>query len=279
MITNKLKGISHIYYLNLDCRVDRRDYMESQFDTWEIKDYTRISASPYQLHNFDEWKHKVILNDVYQSKKSKHHIIEMGVALSYYDMILMWLKETSDKYLLLMDDDSDLSWADYWHFDWEYLMNQLPFDWDCIQLSVENDRVFPCYLHPTHTNHCGGVTLVNREYVEKLIRILTTDGRANFSQKISNYKWGKSLDQPNFTADYWQPHCGRGYALPLFAINHNIGSFSSNIIRKDRPDAVFSLKAQNLWWKKLRDRYTLEDFFYFGKPNDLILTPQNISKL
>ena len=45
MITNKLKGISHIYYLNLDCRVDRRDYMESQFDTWEIKDYTRIKLN------------------------------------------------------------------------------------------------------------------------------------------------------------------------------------------------------------------------------------------
>jgi hypothetical protein len=30
-LNNKLKGIPHIYYLNLDNRVDRKEYMENQF--------------------------------------------------------------------------------------------------------------------------------------------------------------------------------------------------------------------------------------------------------
>lgn len=276
----KLKGLPTIYYLNLDEREDRRHYFENQCEKFKISNYKRISASSYQLHNFSEWKHKLILNDVYQSKKLKHHIIEMAISLSYYEIILTWLKETSDKYLILMDDDLDFSWIDYWHFDWEYLMNKIPFDWDCIQLSFENDKVFPCFLHPIHSYHDGGATLINREYAEKLIRILTTDNKANFSQNISNYKWGKLSEQPNFSVDYYMSHCGRGYALPLLAINNNVGgSFVHNIIRKDRPDLEFSLKAQDLWWKKFRDDYSLEDFFYFGKTNDFVISPKNISVL
>jgi len=277
---NKLKGLPTIYYLNLDERDDRKIYMENQFDRFKISKYERISTSSYQLHNFDEWKHRLILNDVYQAKSPKHHIIEIAISLTYYDIILSWFKNTSEQYLLLFEDDYNLNFVDDWHFDWEYLMNQLPFDWDCIQLSFENDKIFPCFLHPIHSNHGTGAMLLNRPYVEKLIRILTTDNKVNFTQNIRNYKWAKLLHQPNFTVDYYLSHCGRGYALPLIAINPNDGgSFSFRAVRKDRPDLSFSLRAQELWWKKLRDKYSLEDFFYFGKPNDLILTPKNINLL
>ena len=41
---HKLKGLPPIYYLNLDEHSERRKYMEDQFEYWEIKNYTRISA-------------------------------------------------------------------------------------------------------------------------------------------------------------------------------------------------------------------------------------------
>ena len=40
----KLEGLPHIYWLNLDSDVDRRQYMESQFEYWEITNHTRISG-------------------------------------------------------------------------------------------------------------------------------------------------------------------------------------------------------------------------------------------
>ena len=42
--THKLKGLPPIYYLNLDEQPERKDYMEDQFEYWEIENYTRISA-------------------------------------------------------------------------------------------------------------------------------------------------------------------------------------------------------------------------------------------
>ena len=40
----KLNNFGPVYYLNLDGQPERKEYMESQFDYWEVKDYTRISA-------------------------------------------------------------------------------------------------------------------------------------------------------------------------------------------------------------------------------------------
>ena len=40
----KLKSIPRIYWLNLDSDTHRREYMEKQFNYWEIENHTRISG-------------------------------------------------------------------------------------------------------------------------------------------------------------------------------------------------------------------------------------------
>ena len=40
----KLKGFPPVYWINLDDKVDRAEYMEEQFKYWEIENHTRISG-------------------------------------------------------------------------------------------------------------------------------------------------------------------------------------------------------------------------------------------
>ena len=40
----KLQGMPHIYWLNLDADVQRREYMETQFEYWEMENHTRIAG-------------------------------------------------------------------------------------------------------------------------------------------------------------------------------------------------------------------------------------------
>ena len=40
----KLKNLPHIYWLNLDADVARRNWMEEQFKYWEIENHTRIAG-------------------------------------------------------------------------------------------------------------------------------------------------------------------------------------------------------------------------------------------
>lgn len=40
----KTSNIGPIYYINLDDQPERREFMENQFNHWEIENYTRVSA-------------------------------------------------------------------------------------------------------------------------------------------------------------------------------------------------------------------------------------------
>ena len=272
-LKNKLKGLPSIYLLTLDERPDRQEYTETQYDHWGIKNYTKVSGSKYQASNYDEWKDLVILNSFDDYKRKNHHLIEISISLTYLLTIKNWLETTNDQYMILMEDDYDLSFIEYWHFDWNYLMNNIPHDWDCIQMSFENGNIYPCYLHPIISGHGTGGSLINRRYAEKLISLYYKDGKFDFSKKICNSKF---LGNSNITMDYISGHSGKTYCIPLFDVNPRIGSYAKNILRSDRDDLLFSYKACKKWWTKLRDVYTLEEFFTYGKWNDKAITSKNL---
>lgn len=276
-LKNKLKGLPPIIVLTVDERPDRQEYTENQYDYWGISNYKKVSGSKYQFSTYEDWKDLVILNPIDEDYNRKnHHIQEIAITLSHLINIKTWLETTNDPYVIIMEDDYDLSFIKYWHFDWTYLMNNIPYDWDCIQMSFENSHIVPCYLHPILSGHGTGASLINRPYAEKLIRLLYVDGKFNLSRKIGTWKWSKKgLGMPNFTTDYFLGHSGKTYCLPLIAINPDIGSYPQNILRQDsRPDMIFVRKAYKKWWTKLRDEYTLEEFFTYGKPNDRVITPR-----
>jgi hypothetical protein len=279
-LKNKLKGLPPILLVHLDERKDRLEYAETQYDYWGIKNYTKVSASKYQLSTYNEWKDLVILNSFDDYKRKNHHITEISMTLFHLMNIKNWLETSKDPYVIIMEDDYDLDLIKYWHFDWEYLMNNIPYDWDCIQFSFENERLIPCFLHPILSGHGTGASLINRRYAEKIIFLHYKEGKFDLSQKINNCKWSphgmqyyKGLGMPNFTIDYFLGHNGKTYCLPLITVNNQFGSYSKNIIRKnERADLEFSRKAYKKWWTTVRDEYSLEDFFTYGKPNDRVIT-------
>jgi hypothetical protein len=282
-ITDKLRGMPTVYYCNLDSRPDKKEYMESQFDFWEIN-YKRISSSKYTPKNYNDWKELVILNphwnyledyfpNDYGEVKYQRHLVDVCFALTQIETIKGWLESTNEKYMILMEDDHDLSMFEYMHFDWEYLMNNLPYDWDVIQFEVTNGIGIPCFLHPTMDKSWTGPLLINREYAKKIIRLhYTADNRFNLYQKISSYKWTKTASNPSLVPDYIISKNGKGYSIPLIYLNPDLGSYEINLMRKDLHEFYQHIKElYHKWWKILRDNYTLEEFFTHGKPNDLIL--------
>ena len=72
-MSDKLKGIPSIYYLNLDSEVDRRGYMEKQFDKWNLTNVKRFSGSKYLVDDYDNWKD--ILHFPQLINKRQHRLI------------------------------------------------------------------------------------------------------------------------------------------------------------------------------------------------------------
>ena len=258
-MSNKLTGIPPIYYLNLDEEDQRKSLMEFQFDKWEIGNFKRFSASNFDKRNFDEWKHLLFKPEVY--KKSSYK--KIAVNISTLEMVRYWLENTNEKYLILFEDDYDLNLIKYWHFDWEYLMNNIPYDWDCIQLGFESNHYISFFLHPKTTHSYYGPVLINRHFGEKLLNIHSVNGKYFFLRKYGKHPY--STEYRCLSIDNFFANVGKSYQIPLITQNTSL----------DRNPKYHHIVCRDLyywWWMTKSSEYSLEEFFTYGKSNDPEMT-------
>jgi hypothetical protein len=258
-MSNKLIGIPSIYYLNLDKSIDRKNHIESQFDKWGITNFKRFSGSKYVPENFEEWKDLLIKPEIYKEGSYKR----ICISISTFEMIKYWLENTNEKYLILFEDDYDLDLIKYWHFDWKYLMNNIPYDWDCIQLGFESNHYISFFLHPKTTHSYYGPVLINRHFGEKLLKINSIDGKYFFLRKYG--KNPMSLKYRCLSIDDFFVNSGRSYQIPLITQKPML----------DKTPKYHHIVCRDLyywWWMTKRDSYSLEEFFTYGKQNDFEMT-------
>ena len=275
-LEHKTDGMPKVYLLNLKEREDRLEIMKTQFEKYKIN-YEVFNASKYTPRNLSEWESKVTHG--FDARKCPAYItIYMAMVLSWFEIIEDWLNNTNDPYMIFMEDDCVLETIDHWHFDWNYLMNNIPYDWDLIQFSFENDRIYPCYLHPTLATSGMGCWMINRPYAHKLLRLHKKENKLNISRKdyamsssfMDSYNCSGGLEKfPFLQLDYIIMKNGRNYTLPLFYMSPDLGR---SHIKTSKQHPIFELtkEACLLWWTEKRDEYSLEDFFTYGKSNDLV---------
>ena len=106
--------LPHIYYTNVTNKTERRQYMESQFQTLGLK-YTRLQMEHFPKDGtlFKWYLDNLIGN--YPDNCSQW-INWYGSLL--FDFFEEWIDSTNDEYMILMEDDYDLSLVSRWHFEW-----------------------------------------------------------------------------------------------------------------------------------------------------------------
>jgi len=261
-LKNKLNNLPHIYYVNLDNRVDRKEYMENQFDWWKVKNFTRVSSSKYLASQSDEWADKVISGNV---KNLPAYAV--GNAITHFELLKDWLATTNDPYVILMEDDYDMNLIEYWQFDWDYLMTKLPYDWDCIQLGFETKHFIPFFLHPKLRHSYFGPIMITRDYAEKLLRLHCVGEKYCLDKFVSDYTFRYS----SVTVDYFMGHTGKTYSIPLITTNIESGSTEKNVM-VPRDHHTKSRSAYYYWWMSQSKNFTLDEFFTYGKENDHKMT-------
>lgn len=257
-LNNKLEGIPKIYYLNYDHHSNRNDYMVDNFNNFGIKNYQRISTSKYTEKNINEWKN--LLFDIENYKLS---INTAGYSINVIEFLKNWLETTDEQYLILVKDTVDFGIIPYWNFDWSYLMEKIPYDWDCIQMGFENIQCIPFYLHPIMPAHNFGPSLINRFYAKKIVRLHYQDEKFKLTNYIANLNFGGHSG----TVDYFIGHNGKTYSLPLFA--NKCQFFSRDTKKYDLIRACS--RAYYDWWRHESKKFNLNEFFTYGKPNDLAM--------
>ena len=116
--------------------------------------------------------------------------------------------------------------------------------------------------------------MINRYYAEKLIRLYIKNNKFiidNEANDIRHLKKGHARG----TSDYSICENGRIYCIPLIPQNPKFLSYESFYSHNCDQDFLHVHKSYELyyhWWKNEHHKFTLEDFFTYGKPNDWEMT-------
>jgi len=269
-LENKLKNLPMIYYINLDHRIDRKESMESQFNYWGITNYHRVPASKYHISKYDEWKDVVVEEEILEC------LSLMSVALNNIETIVNWYDTHPSETCIIMEDDLSLDNIKYWNFDWTYFENNLPENWDCVQLyyctTYQPDGLsVPMFLHKRYDSGSAAAYLINRSYAKRLKDILYRDGkyRLTFSDNSFHRKHSKRhIIQDDVLFDL-----GITYSIPLFNLNVDfvVGDDQQNNYKMFPIDVICSKLIED-WWRNHHHKFSLEDFFTYGKPHDHKMT-------
>ena len=240
----KAKNFPRVYYINLDDHTDRRQYMEDQFKYWEIDNYTRVPANDGRGDN-----------DLGEVLKGKYPDLmssgEVGCTTSHLKALKHWLENSdeSEDYLLVMEDDCDISTMSYWGFTWREFFSHLPYHWDVIQLAVINPAEVHINLHIRFVNDFSTACyLIRRHHAERLVKMHCRGDYYKIDQNV----------KPRAVADDLIYNSGLTFAMPLFLYKVELGSsihdVHVNLFHKSSYDGLWNFwKAQSPQiddWKK-----------------------------
>ena len=227
---DKLKGLPHIYCINLDDKPERWKFIEDQFKCWEIEKYQRVSAYDGRGDN-----------DLSEILKGKYPDMmtssEVGCVTSHLKCLKMFL-ETDEPCALIMEDDCDISTAFHWGFKWSNFFSKIPYDYDVVQLAIINPASITVQIHKRYVNDFSTACyLITRHHAEKLVRLHCRGDKYKLDQGV----------RPRAVADDLIYNSGNTFAIPLFLYKIELGSDIHDI----HIDVFHKSSYEGLWqfWK------------------------------
>jgi hypothetical protein len=104
-----------------------------------------------------------------------------GTNISYLTAMRNWYDTTNEEYAIFCDDDMSFESIDHWSFTWQEFIDNLPENWECVQLVRINGwspglvnngikaEVPSLTMRVRESNDFGGAGLFKREYIKKIL--------------------------------------------------------------------------------------------------------------
>ena len=227
----KLKNLPHIYWLNLDADVERRKWMEDQFEYWEIENHTRIVGYDGREEDVSDNLKGLFPDQVTQG--------ELGCCMSHLKAIKEFYENSDDPYCIIAEDDVNLNIAHYWNFTWTEFFSLLPYDWDCVQMTTICTGDIHVKLHLKFINDFSAAFyLITRHHAGKVLRTHCRGEKYKLDQGV----------KPRAVADDLIYNSGNTYAIPLFLYRLALGSS----IHPEHVDLIHKQSYEGLYeyWDK-----------------------------
>lgn len=195
--SNKLKGFSPVYVINLEEREDRRNYIENELKNAGVKKYKITKA----MNGNDP-----VINDlVHVRERIPLSNPEVGASVSHLQTIKQWLEESDSEYAIIIEDDLSFETVEFWDFTFEEFLSSITKQYDILQFCIiHNYRINRKFHMREKHDWSAACYLIKRDWAQKLIDKHYVDG------KIALYpNWDSLADALIYSG-------ARAYSIPLF---------------------------------------------------------------
>ena len=204
---HKLHNFPPVLWINCDKDSHRTEYMEDQFEYWNIKEHVRVVGIDARDEDEDVSQYlKGIVPDGLNPG-------EVGCCLSHMKAIKYMIEETDWDKCIIMEDDVNFNTVKFWNFTWNDLTGHLPHDYDVMQFTIINPAEVHITMHPRFINDFSAAAyLITRHHVEKVYRMHV---------RGKKYKLDNGV-MPRATSEDCILYSGKTYAFPifLFSLDH-----------------------------------------------------------
>jgi hypothetical protein len=178
----------------------------------------------------------------------------LDCAISHLKAIKEWYYNSNEDYAVFLEDDVTFQTSKYWNFTWEEFINNLPKDWECIQLmSIRSDFPEIKLRQRLWDDWSATAYLITRDYAKKIIdeycigedKYDLTIKRADIMPLIENIVYDLGIT----------------YCIPILVENVSFPStfYQKTIDIKHKTNHLNSSQFILNWWKENGLKYTINE--------------------
>ena len=127
-IEEKLKNFPSVNYTSLYESVDRRKFMQDQFDRYGI-----TKTNVYLTERFNKISNYVQVTGTGLVMPEVH--TQLGTIISHINLLRNWYVSTDEEYAIFCEDDVSFESIEHWNFTWDDFVRYIPEGWNGVQLT------------------------------------------------------------------------------------------------------------------------------------------------
>lgn len=159
----KCKNFPSVHYTSLYESQDRRKFMNGQFDFYGIRGHA------YLTDRFVNIKDNFIIEGPGVAEIGN----DIGIPITHINMMRNWYTTCNEEYAIFCEDDISFEIINYWNFTWQEFMQNLPPNWECVQLmrmldnyDAHSDQLL---LDIRRGRYWGTHSIMKRSYVKRIL--------------------------------------------------------------------------------------------------------------
>ena len=263
---SKLKNFPPVYYVTLEDSVVRQIDMESQLETLDVYDYTRVIAYDGRVTDYTKDPNITGIN------KNDLDSGQIATVYSHLKAINEWYHNSDTDAAIFLEDDMILTTCQYWTFTWDDVIKRIyERDWNCVQLALirADDADIPInekdiqFRRRSFYNWSAGAYMIRRKYAEHLLSHYMPDGKG-LNLTIYGYeRYTPFIENVLYVAGRPEE-----YTLPLFVENTNYTStfykhFPKGMVGRHKQGQFDSSAFVHNWWKQNGQHVTIDQLMSF----------------